>query len=71
MSGNYTTPVTIGAANNVIINGSMTTSADSNGNPTGAATLGLVANEFVRVMHGLNGSDSSSGCSTTNNPARR
>ena len=70
VSGNYTTPVTIGAANNVIISGSITTTADSNANPTGAATLGLVANEFVRVMHGLNGSDSSSGCSTTNNPSQ-
>ncbi len=70
VSGNYTTPVTIGAANNVIINGSITTSADSNGNPSGGATLGLVANEFVRVMHGINGSDSSSGCSTTNNASQ-
>ncbi len=52
VSGNYTTPVTIGAANNVIIDGSVTTNADSGGNPTGAATMGLVANEFVRVMHG-------------------
>jgi hypothetical protein len=29
-----------------------------------------VANEFVRVMHGINGSDSSSGCSTTNNASQ-
>ena len=70
VSGNYATPVTIGAANNVIINGSLTTSADGSGNPTGGATLGLVANEFVRVMHGVNGSDSSSGCSTTNNSSQ-
>ncbi|HUA06366.1 MAG TPA: hypothetical protein VMB27_20840 [Solirubrobacteraceae bacterium] len=72
VSGNYTTPVTIGAANNVIINGNITTTADSNNNPTGAATLGLVANEFVRVMHGLNGSDSSTGCSASvgNNPSQ-
>ena len=70
VSGTYTTPITIGAANNVIISGNLTTSADSNGNPTGGATLGLVANEFVRVMHGINGSDSSSGCSTTNNSSQ-
>jgi len=70
VSGNYTTPVTIGAANNVIIAGSLTTSADGSGNPTGGATLGLVANEFVRVMHGINGSDASSGCSTTNNASQ-
>jgi type II secretory pathway pseudopilin PulG len=70
VSGNYTTPVTIGAANNVIIDGNLTTTADGSGNPTGGATLGLVANEFVRVMHGINGSDSSSGCSTTNNASQ-
>jgi len=52
VSGNYSTPLTIGAANNVVISGNLTTSADGSGNPTGSATLGLVANEFVRVMHG-------------------
>jgi Tfp pilus assembly protein PilX len=50
--GTYTTPLTIGAANNVVIDGDVTTSTDSSGNPTGSATLGLVANEFIRVMHG-------------------
>ena len=43
MSGNYITPVTIGAANNVIVDGNLTTTADGSGNPTGGATLGLVA----------------------------
>jgi type II secretory pathway pseudopilin PulG len=52
VSGSYSTPVTIGAANNVVIEGNLTTSTDSYGNPIGSATLGLVANEFVRVMHG-------------------
>ncbi len=52
VSGSYGTPLTIGAANNVVIDGSLTTSSDGAGNPTGSATLGLVANEFVRVMHG-------------------
>ncbi len=53
ISGTYNTPVTIGAANNVVIKGNLTTSTtDTYGNPTGSATLGLVANEFVRVMHG-------------------
>jgi hypothetical protein len=51
-SSDYTTPVTIGAANNVVIDGNITTTADGPGNPTGSATMGLVANEFVRVMHG-------------------
>ncbi len=52
VKGGYNTPLTIGAANNVVISGDLTTSADGSGNPTGSATLGLVANEFVRVMHG-------------------
>jgi type II secretory pathway pseudopilin PulG len=51
-SSNYTTSVTIGAANNVVIDGNITTTSDGSGNPTGSATMGLVANEFVRVMHG-------------------
>ena len=57
VNGNYTYPVTIAAANNIIINGSITTTTDGNGDPTGTATLGLVANEFVRVMHGINGTN--------------
>ena len=52
VSGNYSTPLTIGAANNVVISGNLTTTRGRIGNPTGSATLGLVANEFVRVMHG-------------------
>jgi hypothetical protein len=52
ISGNYTTPVTIGAADNIVIKGDLTTTTDGNNNPTGSATLGLVANAFVRVMHG-------------------
>ena len=32
-------------------NQGLTTDADTNGNPTGNATLGLVASAFVRVMH--------------------
>jgi hypothetical protein len=32
-------------------NPGLTTSADGSGNPTGNATLGLVAGDFVRVMH--------------------
>jgi Tfp pilus assembly protein PilX len=47
VSGNYSTPVTIGAANDVIIKGSITT------NLSGSAVAGLVANNFVRVMHGV------------------
>jgi len=57
VSGSYTTPVTIAAANNIVVDGSITTTSNGNGNPTGGATLGLVANEFVRVMHGCSSND--------------
>jgi hypothetical protein len=50
VSGSYTTPLTISAGDNIVIDGSLTTTL------TGTATLGLVANQFVRVMHGINGS---------------
>jgi hypothetical protein len=52
--GTYTTPVTIAAANDVVVTDDITTTTDASGNPTGGATLGLVANEYVRVMHPCN-----------------
>ena len=52
VSGSYSSSLMVAAANNIIVNGNLTTSEDSSGNPTGGATLGLVANQFVRVMHG-------------------
>jgi hypothetical protein len=72
VSGTYSSPVTIAADNNIIINGNITTSADGSGNPTGTATLGLVANEFVRVMHGINGTNPglSGNCTATNNASQ-
>lgn len=47
VKGNYTTPITIAAANDIIINGNVTTDLN------GSAVLGLVANNFIRVMHGM------------------
>jgi hypothetical protein len=47
VSGTYTTPLTLSAGDNIVIDGSLTTPL------TGTATLGLVANQFVRVMHGV------------------
>lgn len=52
-SANYTTPVTIAAANDIIITGPITTTENGSGQPTGAATLGLIANRFVRIQHGV------------------
>jgi hypothetical protein len=56
--GNYTQPLTIVSDHDIIIvanNGTstpgITTSVDGSGNPVGNATLGLVASDFVRVMH--------------------
>jgi hypothetical protein len=57
--GNYTTALTIAAANNIIIDGNITTTTSGNV-PTGSAALGLVANQYIRVMHGCsNGTNSS------------
>jgi len=58
--GNYTTPVTIAAANDIVIDGNVTTT-ESGGVPTGGATLGLVANQYIRVMHGCTYSYSGNG----------
>lgn len=50
ISGNYTSSLTVGAANNIMVTGDVTTSG-SGSTLTGNAVLGLVANEFVRVEH--------------------
>jgi hypothetical protein len=51
--GDYTAPLTIGSANDVIINGNIETTHNlgepSVETPTGTATLGLIAEDFVRV----------------------
>ncbi len=54
IKGNYTVPVTIGAANDIIINGNLTTDLSA------GAVAGLVANNFVRVMHGVTNRSGSS-----------
>jgi type II secretory pathway pseudopilin PulG len=53
VSGTYETPLTIAAGNDVIVTGDLQTT-EVNGTPTGAATLGLVASAYVRVMHSNN-----------------
>ena len=55
VSGTYSTPLTIAAADNVIVTGDLTTTEDTSGNPTGTSTLGLVANQYVRVKHDCTG----------------
>ncbi len=51
VSGSYTESLTIASANDVIVNGNLTTTHESNGEPTGGGTLGLIAENFVRVYH--------------------
>ncbi|HST34340.1 MAG TPA: hypothetical protein VLJ80_12570 [Solirubrobacteraceae bacterium] len=49
--GEYTESLTIASADDVIVNGNLTTTNESSGEPTGGATLGLIAENFVRVYH--------------------
>lgn len=52
VKGTYTESLTIAAANDVVINGDIETSHESpSGKPTGSATLGLIATNFVRIYH--------------------
>jgi Tfp pilus assembly protein PilX len=55
VQGTYKTPLTIAAADDIIVTGNLQTTEDSSGNPTGTATLGLVANNYVRVKHDNSG----------------
>jgi hypothetical protein len=51
VSGSYSKSLTIGSAENVIINGEIIAPTNSKHEPTGTATLGLIANSFVRIYH--------------------
>ena len=52
VKGTYNESLTIGAANDVIVIGNTTTTGGSSGGePSGTATLGLIATNFVRVYH--------------------
>jgi len=54
IKGKYTESLTVGAANDVVIVGSLETSHEASGKPTGTAALGLIADKFVRVFHPVN-----------------
>jgi type II secretory pathway pseudopilin PulG len=49
--GEYTESLTIASADDVIVNGNLKTTSEESGQPTGGATLGLIAQNFVRVYH--------------------
>jgi hypothetical protein len=51
VSGTYSKSLTIGSANDAIIDGSIYQTGNKEGEPTGTATLGLIADSFVRIYH--------------------
>jgi Tfp pilus assembly protein PilX len=57
VKGTYSTSLTLAAANDIVLTGNLENSTDPTGltNPTGTATAGLVADEYVRVMHDATG----------------
>jgi Tfp pilus assembly protein PilE len=63
VKGTYSSSLTIGAEENLIINGNIyPTSVEGNlgSEPTGIATLGLIASDYVRIYHPLTASNCSS-----------
>jgi hypothetical protein len=67
VKGNYTAPLTIASQNDVVIDGNLTTTVNTEGVPTTNAVLGLIGNNFVRVQHQLTGHRSTSNCETSAN----
>ncbi len=62
VSGTYSKPLTIGSGNDVIINGEIYPYGQKGVEPpTGTATLGLIANNFVRVYHPCENNTNGSG----------
>jgi hypothetical protein len=73
VTGTYDRPLTLWAQDDVILTGSLTNATDTNPSgttsPSGSATLGVVADQYVRVMH--DGLTSSGACPTgVGNPNR-
>ncbi len=70
VKGTYLTGLTIAAADNIVITGNLQNTTDTDGQtmPTGTATMGLVANQYVRVYHPVTNPGSSTSCtgSTSN-----
>jgi Tfp pilus assembly protein PilE len=70
VKGTYSKPLTIAAEENVTINGNIypTSVAGKLGTePSGTATLGLIAGRYVRIYHPLTGPVSSNDCSKASN----
>jgi hypothetical protein len=60
--GTYTESLTVASANDIVITGNLVTTSESGGKPTGTATLGLIATNFIRIYHPVKTS-CSGGCS--------
>jgi hypothetical protein len=56
IKGKYTESLTVSSQHDVIVIGPIETTHEGSGKPTGVGTLGLIANDFVRVYHPVNGS---------------
>jgi hypothetical protein len=69
VSGTYSTGLTLAAADNIVITGGLLNSTDTDGQttPTGTATMGLVANQYVRVYHPVTNPSSTSCTGSTSN----
>ncbi|MGO8907451.1 MAG: hypothetical protein ACLQMH_17775, partial [Solirubrobacteraceae bacterium] len=68
VSGKYTESLTIASQHDIVIAGPITTTHEGSelkGKPTGAATLGLIANDFVRVYHPVKSTGSGKNNSTS------
>ena len=70
VKGNYETSLTIGAENDIVINGNLKPPVEASGEPSTNAVLGLIANNFVRVYHPVgSGTDSAKECKAANRNA--
>ena len=71
--GEYSTSLTIASQNDVVINGNITTPHHAEGLPTSTAILGLVANNFVRICHPLEGTREPeyTRCGNAKNPRKK
>jgi hypothetical protein len=67
VSGTYSAPLTVGSADDVIIKGNIYQTGNLGGEPTGTPTLGLIANNFVRIYHPVGETYKLKGSNTTCN----
>lgn len=67
IKGTYSKPITIGAEEDVIVNGNITPTGVTEGaEPTGTVTAGLIAGGSVRIYHPITGTNSNGRCTGGN-----